>query len=116
MFQLDVLKNEKSKLDQVIDTIKEGRYIIYLRIKEMYDNHTNFKGFESIPDNLNQAMQNLTVKSFSIAKYGSEVNNIPRNSVEIAFRFYFGKGNYQIIVCTSEIRIPDESERPSILA
>ena len=116
MFRVNDLKNEKPDLGQVIVTKNDKRYIFHIFAKQRFDESVNFKDFELAIDTLKQATENLNVKTFSIAKDGNGLTSIPWNQIESVFKNYFGKGDYQITVCTGEVRIPDESERLIILA
>ena len=116
VFCVSDLKNEKPELGQVIVTKCGKRYTFHLFTTERFDQNTNFKDFELTIDTLKQAMQNLGVRTFSIAKHGNGLTTIPWNQIETLFKTHFGKGDYQITACTGEIRIPSESERPVILA
>ena len=111
LIKLSDTKEESAELGMVISIRENKRFIFNLSIKENYDSKTFAKNIESAVITLREAMEGMKVKTLSLSREGNGFDKMPWTIIENIFRTHFGKGGYEITVCTGEVEIPDENNR-----
>ena len=109
------IKAAKGEIGYITSIRKRGKFVYNLFIKETFDASTFAKSIELAVDTLRKATQSLKDRSFSLARSGNGLDQIPWAVTEQIFRAHFGKSGYTITICTGDIDIPPETDRLTII-
>ena len=115
LININDLKDENSQVGQIF-SVMIGKYeIFHLFIKKKFNDKFYTKNFESVMQTLLIGLKQKAYISFSMARDGNGFDKISWELIKQILRTIFGRGEYQITICTGEIEIPKKEIRKRII-
>ena len=112
IIKLSDLKEVNAEIGFVTSVMNGKRFVYNLFIKETFDAKLFTKNIETAIITLREAMETPSIKTIiSISREGNGFDKLSWSLIERIFITHFGKGDFEITVCTGEVQIPAEEER-----
>ena len=115
IIRLSELKDPQAVIGYVTSIPHARRLVYNLYIKQKFDSKVFAKNIEIAVITLREALELTKTKSFSLSREGNGFDKLPWTIIERIFRTHFGKGGYEITVCTGEVETPEVEKRIEII-